>query len=118
MAKLRTRNNNTNKYLVVGLDLYLLGTSGCPFVTKKLKNSDLYPVETRCKGKLGCWNGKLLSYGDHFVLINSVLTSLPKFMLSFLEIPKGVRKQLDFYRYRFFGKVMRIKENTDSQNGI
>jgi hypothetical protein len=28
--------------------------------------------------------------------------SLPMFMLSFLEIPKGVRKGLDYYRSRFF----------------
>jgi hypothetical protein len=36
------------------------------------------------------------------VLINSVLSSLPMFMLSFLQIPVGVRKRLDFYRSRFF----------------
>ena len=44
----------------------------------------------------------MLSYGDRLVLVNAVLTSLPMFMLSFLEIPKGVRKRLDFYRSRFF----------------
>jgi hypothetical protein len=36
------------------------------------------------------------------VLINLVLTSLPMFLLSFFEIPKGVRKILDFYRSSFF----------------
>jgi hypothetical protein len=36
------------------------------------------------------------------VLINSVLTSLPMFMLSFFEIPKGVRKIMYFFRSRFF----------------
>jgi hypothetical protein len=45
---------------------------------------------------------KLLSYGDRLILINSVLTSLPMFMLSFFEIPKGVQKRLDFYRSIFF----------------
>jgi hypothetical protein len=59
-------------------------------------------MENRFASKLGCWKGKLLSYGDRLVLVNSVLTSLPMFMLSFLEIPKGVRKRLDFYRSRFF----------------
>ena len=59
-------------------------------------------METWLQGKLGCWRGKLLSYGDRLVLINSVLTSLPMFMLSFLEIPVGVRKRLDFYRSCFF----------------
>jgi hypothetical protein len=44
----------------------------------------------------------MLSYGDRLILINSVLTSLPMFILSFLEIPVGVRKRLDFYRSSFF----------------
>lgn len=43
-----------------------------------------------------------MSYGGRLVLINSVLTSLPMFLLSFFEIPVGVRKRLDFYRSRFF----------------
>jgi hypothetical protein len=34
--------------------------------------------------------GKLLSYGERLVLINSVLTSLPIFVLS--KYPKGCRK--------------------------
>lgn len=59
-------------------------------------------MESRFISKLGCWRSKMLSYGDRLVLINSVLTSLPMFMLSFLEIPKGVRKRLDFYRSNFF----------------
>ena len=75
---------------------------GVPIHYRKLRNSEWNPVECRFDGKLGCWKGKLLSYGDRLVLINSVLTSLPMFMLSFLEIPKGVRKRLDFYRSRFF----------------
>lgn len=75
---------------------------GVPIHYRKLKNSDWYSVESRCDGKLGCWKGKLLSYGDRLVLVNSVLTSLPMFMLSFLELAKGVRKRLDFYRSRFF----------------
>jgi uncharacterized membrane protein YobD (UPF0266 family) len=44
----------------------------------------------------------MLSYDDRLVLINSFLTSLPMFVLSFLEIPKGVRKHPDFYHSSFF----------------
>jgi hypothetical protein len=75
---------------------------GIPIHFHKLKNGEWKPVEDYFETKLSCWIGKLLSYGDQIVLINSVLTSLPKFMLSFLEIPKGVRKRLDFYRSCFF----------------
>ena len=75
---------------------------GIPIHYRKLLNSEWYPVETRFEGKLSCWKGTLLSYGDILILVNSVLTSLPMFMLSFLQIPFGVRKRLDFYRSRFF----------------
>jgi hypothetical protein len=59
-------------------------------------------MEDRFERKLASRLGKLLSYGDRLVLINSVLSSLPIFLLSFFGIPKGVRKRLDFYRSRFF----------------
>jgi hypothetical protein len=75
---------------------------GIPIHYRALRNAEWNPVETRFASKLSCWRGKMLSYGDRLVLINSVLTSLPMFMLSFLEIPVGVRKRLDYYRSRFF----------------
>ena len=75
---------------------------GIPIHFRKLKNGEWKPIEDHFEIKLSSWIGKLLSYGDRLILINSVLTSLPMFMLSFLEIPKGVRKRLDFYRSRFF----------------
>jgi hypothetical protein len=75
---------------------------GIPIHFQKLKNGEWKLIEDRFERKLASWLGKLLSYGDRLVLINSVLTSLPMFMLSFFEIPKGVRKRLDFFRSRFF----------------
>ena len=75
---------------------------GIPIHYRKLLNKEWKPVEDRFEKKLASWVGKLLSYGDRLVLINSVLSSLPMFLLSFFEIPKGVLKRLDFYRSRFF----------------
>jgi hypothetical protein len=67
-----------------------------------LLNKEWKPIEDQFEKKLASWLGKLLSYGDRLVLINSVLTSIPMFLLSFFAIPIGVRKRLDFYRSRFF----------------
>jgi hypothetical protein len=47
-------------------------------------------IEERIEKKLSSWKGKCLPLGDGLVLINSVLSSLPIFMLSFFKIPKGV----------------------------
>ena len=52
----------------------------------------------------------MLSYGDRSVLINSVLTSLPMFLLSFFLIPVGVRKRLDYFRSRFFWQSDSVKK--------
>jgi hypothetical protein len=43
-----------------------------------------------------------LSVGGRLVLINSVLTSLAMYMLSFFEIPKGVLKKFNYYCSRFY----------------
>jgi hypothetical protein len=89
--------------ILFGCDIghYYLDT-GYPYPFRKLRNGEWKPLEDRFEKKLSNWIGKMLLYGDRLVLINSVLTSLPTFMLSFLEIPKGVRKRLDFFRSRFF----------------
>jgi hypothetical protein len=40
--------------------------------------------------------------GGHLVLINSVLTSLVMFMLSFFEVPRGVLEKIDYYKSKFY----------------
>ncbi|WVZ94622.1 hypothetical protein U9M48_040491 [Paspalum notatum var. saurae] len=68
----------------------------------KLHNADWGVIEDRFKHKLSTWKAKHLSYGGRLVFLNSVLSSLPMFMISFFEIPKGVMRRLDFYRSIFF----------------
>jgi hypothetical protein len=82
---------------------------GIPIHFRRLRNGEWKPIEDRFEKKLSSWIGKLLSYGDHLILINSVLTSLPMFMLSFFEIPKGVMRRLDYFRSRFFWQSDRHK---------
>ena len=50
-----------------------------------------------------------MSYGGRLILINSVLTSMPMFLLSFFEVPVGVRKRPDFYRSCFFWQSDELK---------
>jgi hypothetical protein len=85
---------------------------GIPIHYRTLLNKEWKPIEDRFEKKHVSWLGKLLSYGDRLVLINSVLTSLPMFLLSSFAIPIGVRKMLDFYRSHFFGKVVNTKRST------
>ena len=75
---------------------------------RKLSNADWRIVEEKFEKKLSSWKGKHMSVGGRLVLINSVLTSLAMFMLSFFEVPKGVLEKLDYYRSRFFCNRMNI----------
>jgi hypothetical protein len=59
-------------------------------------------IEERIEKKLSSWKCKYLSIGGRLVLINLVLTSLPMFMLSFFEIPKGVIEKIEYYRSWFY----------------
>jgi hypothetical protein len=40
----------------------------------------------------------MLLVGGRFILINSVLSSLSMFMLSFFEVPRELLKKLDYFR--------------------
>ena len=70
---------------------------GIPIHHRRLTNKEWKTIEDKFEKKLSCWKGKLMSYGGRLVLINSVLTSLSMFLLSFFEVPVGVRKRLNFY---------------------
>jgi hypothetical protein len=50
-----------------------------------LSNKDWKIVEERIEKRLSRWKGMYLSVGGQLVLINSVLTTLVMFMMSFLK---------------------------------
>jgi hypothetical protein len=75
---------------------------GIPIHYRKFLSKEWNPVEDHFEHKLASRLGKMILYGDRLVLINSVLTSLPMFGLSFFEVPIGVRKRLEVHRSRFF----------------
>ncbi|WVZ94359.1 LOW QUALITY PROTEIN: hypothetical protein U9M48_040258 [Paspalum notatum var. saurae] len=75
---------------------------GIPIHFRKLKNCDWDKVEERFEKRLSSWKGKHLLIGCRLTLINSVLSSLPMYMMSFFYIPKGVLMNLDYFRLRFF----------------
>jgi hypothetical protein len=86
---------------------------GLPMHFRKLFNKDWKIIEQRIEKRLSGWKGKMLTSGGRLVLINSVLSSLPMFMMSFFELPKGVLQKIDCFRSRFFGRMTNIKRSTD-----
>ena len=84
---------------------------GIPIHFRKLRNCDWKGVEDRVEKKLSSWKGKNMSVGGRLVLINSVLSSLPMFMLLFFRFLKRFSKDLIFIDLDFTSKVTIIKKN-------
>jgi hypothetical protein len=82
---------------------------GIPMGHRQLLNSEWSKIEERFQQKLSCWKAKYPSYGGRLVLLNSLLSSLPMFMMSFFKVPKGVLKNLDHFRSKFFWQGSAIK---------
>ena len=66
-----------------------------PIHHTKILNSDWKAVEERFEKGFNSWNAKHVSYSGRLILINSVLSSLPMFIISFFRITKGVITKLD-----------------------
>jgi hypothetical protein len=59
-------------------------------------------VEERLQIRLSSRKGKLLSLGGILVLINAVLRNMVLYMISFLQLSRGVLKRFDYFLSRFF----------------
>ena len=86
---------------------------GIPVHFRRLSNKDWTRIQERVEQRLSSWKGKNLSAGGRLMLINSVLSILPMYMVSFFEIPKGVGKSCTTFVLYFFGRVMNTRENID-----
>jgi hypothetical protein len=75
-------------------------------------------VEERFPKKLSRWKSKLMSIWRRLVLINSMLSSLPMFMMHPFRIPKGVLKKLTIIGPYSYGKIISTKRNTKLLNGV
>ncbi|GKV14960.1 hypothetical protein SLEP1_g25758 [Rubroshorea leprosula] len=59
------------------------------------------PLIETFRRKLSAWKGRFLSLGGRITLINSMLSSLPVFLMSFYLLPKQVIYELDKIRRNF-----------------
>ncbi|GKV37508.1 hypothetical protein SLEP1_g45534 [Rubroshorea leprosula] len=71
------------------------------------------PLLESFKKKLASWKGQNLSLGGRITLLNSVLSSLPVYLMSAYKIPKGTLYSLDKIRRNFLwgglGEEKKIK---------
>ena len=63
---------------------------GIPVGSSPTSRSVWQPIINKFESKLASWKHRCLSMGGRITLINSVLTALPIYLLSFYRIPKKV----------------------------
>jgi len=73
---------------------------GIPIGANPRRSQTWDPLITKCERKLARWKQRHLSFGGRMNLINSVLTSIPIYFLSFFRVPKQV-----------VNKIVRLQRN-------
>ena len=61
-------------------------------------------VMEKCERRLVNWKSQYLSLGGRLTIINSVLDSMPAYMMSLFPIPDGVIDKLDALRRNHLGE--------------
>jgi hypothetical protein len=68
---------------------------GLPLHFEKLKRDDLQPLIDNLLKRMAGWRGKLLSLEARRLLIQTVLASIPIYMISFFKFPKWALKLIN-----------------------
>lgn len=101
------------------LEIFSMSYLWTPIHVRNPRNEDWEKVDEHFgKRLLSIWKRNHMSTGGHLTLRNSMLSSIPLYMMPFFAIPKGVLKK--FYYFRsivFFGKVMTKRESIALPNG-
>ncbi|GKV46774.1 hypothetical protein SLEP1_g53743 [Rubroshorea leprosula] len=74
---------------------------GIPIGGNHRRRAMWQPMVESVRKKLASWKGRYLSMGGRITLINSVLSSLPVFLMSVYVIPKGIIHSIDKLRKSF-----------------
>ncbi|KAJ4816988.1 RNA-directed DNA polymerase (reverse transcriptase)-related family protein [Rhynchospora pubera] len=80
---------------------FLLKYLGLPLHWKAPSRSDWRLVIDKVGQKLTSWKGNLMSLGGRLVMVNSVLTAVPLYFLSFFKAPNWVIQKIDKIRRDF-----------------
>ena len=85
---------------------------GIPIGTKPSSYLMWKPLIKKFEAKLSKWNQKILSMAGKVTLINSVLTALPIYLLSFFKIPQRVvLKLISLQRNFLWGGSQDLKKS-------
>lgn len=68
---------------------------GMPISRRSLRWQDWLCLKHAIHDQLATWKVQFLSLGSHFILVNSILSSIPTYWMTMLELPKWVRCKIN-----------------------
>lgn len=74
---------------------------GLPLMPGKLKHVHLQPAMDKIKARMGGWKSKLVYQSGRKVLVKTVLSAMPTYLLTVLKPPKGFLNDIDKTRRKF-----------------
>ena len=84
---------------------------GLPVHDKRISNGMWRNVTEKIEKRCACWQGRLLNIAGRVTLVQSCLTNIPIYMMSFYLLPVGVRKKVDFFRARLVWQAEEDKKS-------
>jgi hypothetical protein len=72
---------------------------GMPLSVKKLTKADWQALFDKVDRYLATWKARMMSFACHLEILNSVLSSLPVYLMTINEMPAWVRKEFDRHRH-------------------
>jgi len=77
---------------------------GLPFTIGKLNKTQWRPLIHRIQKRLAGWKGKMLSLEGRITMINTVLSAMHTYFLSFFSLPRWIEREIAFLKESFFGQ--------------
>jgi len=103
-------------FWVYGMGTFPFRYLGISMHLRRLKNADWKEVEEWFQKKLCACKGKMLSVRGRLVLINSILSNLSMYMLSFFKVHREVLKKNYIFTGLDSSSNINIKRSIDLVN--
>jgi len=81
---------------------------GLPLSIRKLTKADLQPIVDKIADMLPGWKAALMSTAGRAVLVKAVLTAVPVYLLTALDVPKWLLRAIDKLHRAFLWKGRRL----------
>lgn len=90
---------------------------GLPMSVEKITLKDFLQICQKVERRMQTWKSGYLSYGGREIKINTCLSNVPMYAMSFYFLPEGFHAKIDFAWSKFYWQGVGEKEISHDQVG-